>query len=267
MTLNGVLKYPWCSGDRQQPKKWGYYETEREIFAWVRDGMPARQRSVIAEIMDWADDITFAIHDLLDFYRAGKVPIDRCKRRPNNTERERLIEGIFRRKPEWVPERGKYLDALEAILDSFPFEPEHRYRDTNEDRAALFDWSTGLIRYFVYSFSLASNYSSTDALAHVEEDARNIAEVLKQFTWEYVIENQDLAVPQNGQRAAVRNVFKQLLSASRNKKYYLFPPSHQEAIRRTRSKREPVRLVADCVSDMTEREIMHIHRSLQGLTG
>ncbi|HVW11880.1 MAG TPA: dNTP triphosphohydrolase [Bryobacteraceae bacterium] len=265
MTLNGVLKYPWGSGDRQQPKKWGYYKTEQEIFTWVRYGMPPRQRSLIAEIMDWADDITFAIHDLLDFYRAGKVPIDRCKRRQDNRERERLIEGMFRRKPEWLPERNKYFDALEAILDSFPFEPEQRYRDTKEDRAKLFDWSTGLIRYFVQSFSLASQGIQTNALAHVAEDARNTAEVLKQFTWEYVIENQDLAVPQSGQREAVRNVFKQLLSASSKKKYYLFPPAHQEAIQHARTKRERVRLVADTVSDMTEREIMHIHRGLHGL--
>ena len=79
-TLDGILKYPWGYDDRPPGyEKWGYYETEANVFAWVRKGKPPRVRSVIAEIMDWADDITFAIHDLLDFYRSGRIPIDRCK--------------------------------------------------------------------------------------------------------------------------------------------------------------------------------------------
>lgn len=71
-TLDGILKYPWAYGTRKNPKKWGYYSTEKQVFEWVRAGSPRKRRSVIAEIMDWSDDITFAIHDLMDFYRAGQ---------------------------------------------------------------------------------------------------------------------------------------------------------------------------------------------------
>ena len=78
-TLDGILKYPWPYGASRNKKKWGYYSTERDVFAWARGTRPKYQRSIIAEIMDWADDITFAIHDLLDFYVAGRIPIDRCK--------------------------------------------------------------------------------------------------------------------------------------------------------------------------------------------
>jgi dGTPase len=258
-TLDGILKYPWAPGDPQYPKKWGYYESEAEIFEWVRRGRPSRQRSVIAEIMDWADDITFAIHDLLDFYCAGKVPIDRCKR-PQSAERDRLIRGMFKRKPSWKKEESDYLAALGDILDQFPFEPEDRYDDSRAHRARLYAFSASLIRYFVGAFRLDSGSG-----VQVDVDARRAVEVLKQFIWEYIIENPELAVPQNGQRAAVRCVFTQLLDASKDGKHYLFPSAFQQQIAKAKTKRQRARVVADCVSGMTEKEILHIHRSLQGL--
>jgi dGTP triphosphohydrolase len=46
-----------------------------EIFDWARDGKEKHTRSPEAEIMDWADDITYAIHDMIDFYCAGLIPL------------------------------------------------------------------------------------------------------------------------------------------------------------------------------------------------
>jgi dGTPase len=262
MTLDGILKYPWASGDPINRKKWGYYRTEKGIFDWVRRGGSPRRRSVIAEIMNWADDITFAIHDLLDFYCAGKIPIDRCKR-VDGAERSRLIQGMFKRKPDWCAERSDYLQALEEILYEFPFEPEKRYGDSTEDRAKLYAFSTALISHFIYSFRL----TGTDQIVEIDSSAVRAVEVLKQFIWEYIIENPDLAVPQSGQRAAVRNVFTELLKASAERKYFLFPSGFQAIIASARNKRERVRTVADCVAGMTERELMHFHRCLHGLAG
>jgi len=263
-TLDGILKYPWASEDQAYPSKWGFYQGEAEVFEWVREGKKPRQRSVVAEIMDWADDITFAIHDLLDFFCAGKIPIDRCKK-VGSAERERLVDGIFKRKPAWAEDKTSYTDALDAILELFPFEPEQRYNDSSEDRAKLFAFSTGLIQFFVNSCHLTSDAASPFFLS-IEPSAKSTAEVLKQFIWEYIIENPELAVPQNGQRVAIRSVFELLMNAAQKKKYYLFPTASSETIRSTRNKAEQVRVVADCVAAMTEKELMHFHRSLQGLS-
>jgi dGTPase len=262
-TLDGILKYPWAARDPEYPSKWGFYKGEAEVFEWVREGKKPRQRSAVAEIMDWADDITFAIHDLLDFYCAGKIPIDRCKRQ-GSAERERLVVGMFKRKPAWAAKKTNYIDALESILELFPFDPEDRYSDSSDDRAKLFAFSTGLIRYFVNSCHLTLEDASPSFLS-IEPSAKSAAEVLKQFIWEYIIENPELAVPQNGQRVAVRCVFDRLLKASGEEKYYLFPTAFSGAIGRAKNRNEQVRIVADCVAGMTEKEIMHFHRSLQGL--
>ena len=83
-TLNGTLKYPWLRNteDSERKDKWGAYPPDSDIFKWVRRDWPAEQetgRSLEAEIMDWADDVTYAVHDVDDFYRAGLIPIDRLR--------------------------------------------------------------------------------------------------------------------------------------------------------------------------------------------
>jgi dGTPase len=61
-TLNGILKYPWFfEQNSKKPLKWGSYETERDIFGWTRKLTPPSgfAKSAEAEIMDYADDITY----------------------------------------------------------------------------------------------------------------------------------------------------------------------------------------------------------------
>lgn len=90
-SLNAVLKYPWqraqTNGDGVQHdsngvnryKKWGVYDTELEDYCWAREIVPhdKDKRCVEAEVMDWADDVAYAIHDMEDFYRAGLIPLER----------------------------------------------------------------------------------------------------------------------------------------------------------------------------------------------
>lgn len=265
-TLDGILKYPWGYSDRppEYQNKWGHYETEKDVFAWVREGKTRWQRSTIAEIMDWADDITFAIHDLLDFYCVGRIPIDRCKGE-KSAERRRLIRSMFRRKPKWEAQKAKYIEALSAIIEQFPFEPEERYTDCVEDRAKLYNFSTGLIRYLVGSLRIRRNQTDGSSAVEIDPDARCEVEVLKQFIWEYIIENPELAVPQSGQRTAVETVFNRLMESAKKNEHYLFPSAYQAPIVSATNKSERIRIVADCVSSMTEKEVVHIYRSLGGM--
>jgi dGTPase len=79
-TLNALLKYPWlreAAGDRSE--KWGAYHSERDQFEWARrEDVAAKDvKSAEAEIMDWADDIAYSVHDVEDFFKANLIPLDR----------------------------------------------------------------------------------------------------------------------------------------------------------------------------------------------
>ena len=85
-TLDGMLKYPWRwrSSDPVPPgtreRKWGYYLADRAAFDFARQygeheaDRDVPEPSLEALIMEWADDLTYAVHDVDDFYRAGLIP-------------------------------------------------------------------------------------------------------------------------------------------------------------------------------------------------
>lgn len=72
-TINAILKYPrpWTEG----ADKWGYYRSEEDRYEWARRGV-SEGRTLEAELMDYADDVTYAIHDVVDFYQGGLIPLD-----------------------------------------------------------------------------------------------------------------------------------------------------------------------------------------------
>ena len=75
-TLDAACKYPWPRSDRD-PVKYGVYTDDLPVFEWLRQGAPDRGRSIEAQVMDWADDVAYSVHDLEDGVRAGLVDLRR----------------------------------------------------------------------------------------------------------------------------------------------------------------------------------------------
>jgi dGTPase len=76
-TLDATLKYPWFS---QGPgTKFGVYADDAEVFAWIRQGAPAGRPCLEAQVMDWADDVAYSVHDLEDGFYAGLITFKNLK--------------------------------------------------------------------------------------------------------------------------------------------------------------------------------------------
>jgi dGTPase len=73
-TLDACMKYPWPR--RGGARKFGVYDDDVEVFAWVRAGVPAARAGVPcleAQTMDWADDVAYSVHDVEDAILAGRI--------------------------------------------------------------------------------------------------------------------------------------------------------------------------------------------------
>jgi len=67
--LDATSKYPWPR--RPGVRKYGAYDDDAEIFDWVRRGAPSGRVSLEAQVMDWADDVAYSVHDIDDALQLG----------------------------------------------------------------------------------------------------------------------------------------------------------------------------------------------------
>jgi dGTPase len=102
-TLDAATKYPWPKDDDHP--KYGVYAEDRPVFDWLREGAEPGRQSAEAQIMDWADDVAYSVHDLEDGVQAGHVPLDRLD---STVERTGLTELV----------RETYLDLPAAEVDA-----------------------------------------------------------------------------------------------------------------------------------------------------
>jgi dGTPase len=72
-TLDATLKYPWFG---EPGTKFGAYAEDAEVFGWIRQGAPDRRPCLEAQVMDWADDVAYSVHDAEDGIIGGYVRLD-----------------------------------------------------------------------------------------------------------------------------------------------------------------------------------------------
>ncbi len=111
-TLDAALKYPWITEPEQAaaaapanvtlhlPAKYGAYQSDVAAFEWIRSGAPDRRRCLEAQVMDWADDVAYSVHDVEDGLQAGLISL---KDLTDPAERARVsaVALTYYCKPSW----------------------------------------------------------------------------------------------------------------------------------------------------------------------
>jgi len=71
-TLDAALKYPVTGSGTG---KYGAYASDAAVFNWIRLGAPPGRPCLEAQVMDWADDVAYSVHDVEDGLHAGLVTL------------------------------------------------------------------------------------------------------------------------------------------------------------------------------------------------
>ena len=202
-TLNALLKYPWCRAPcGKRHRKWGAYRIDKSRFDWARVGWNEGVLSLEAELMDWADDVTYAVHDLEDFYRAGLIPIHRLV---NPAEQERLLAGAVERKPELAERAEGLAKALEAVLGPMAL-LDRPYDGGRLQQTIMNAAASSLITQFVIGNAVRISSSSERSVV-IDQDVRLQVTLLKEVTHHYVIGHPRLVSVREGHREILRTLF------------------------------------------------------------
>lgn len=211
--------------------------------------------------MDWADDVTYAVHDVDDFYRAGVMPLDRLGR-VSSAELERLKRYLAEKRPD---RGGSLADAAERLfVGLFPI--EEPYEGRAEERVNLRVLGSSLITRYIEAVELRNRSASGVAEFTIDQPIQDEVTVLKQLTWFYVIERPSLAVMQRGQRRVVESLLDWYRSAAEDGDYGLFPPAQAERVQAAQTPEARGRVVIDFVAGMTESAALELFRRMSGIS-
>lgn len=255
-TLRASIKYPWLRGTTgKKQRKFGAFGTEAEILHRLYAGLAPESRPLEAQIMDWADDVAYSVHDLYDFALAGIIPLHQLKLASGKELRSLLPVSL-----------EKVRDAaFESVVASLRLLPSPNLATASRFSSQLVgdlkNWvSTQITRFTSLELSVTGKPGLRQlvTLGSVEDEVA----ILKAITYRYAIGSPALAVRQKGERSILRALFEILVEDALGQQRLM----SDEARARLEREQAPVRAVLDTISSMTDAQASSLYQKLSGIS-
>jgi dGTPase len=271
-TLLALLKYPFKRNEETREGKFLYLDdTGPDEMKWLFEGSdkgllsepdPRPPRTLPCQLMDWADDIAYSVHDLEDGIASGLL-------RPSTWKSDFFKETIFksvRDAPKvWVgedpPSEQDVGDVLEPLIDALAgWEPD-----------IPLDVIRELSRSFINGFvvageveTLGSGSSLFDFSLQVPREIRIRNQVLKAITIEYLLRSEVTAGVFFKGHEILDRLFEALLRSchqprSRDR-YLLFPRRLRPRLKSVSDNQGDLRrLICDYLAGLTEGQVRKLY--------
>lgn len=263
--LDAATKYPWPRGghptDPTSPK-FGVYEDDLPVFTWLRRTAPADRPYVQcfeAQVMDWADDVAYSVHDVEDGLHAGHLDPAVLLAEP---ERREIFAVAAARYAPGAAE-DELAEALDRLLD-MEWWP-HGFDGSAIAQARLKDATSQLIG----RFCLAAERATRDAYGTgrltryraqlvVPRDQRLECAVLKAVADRYVMQRE----AQERRRAQQRVVIGELAEALLARAPEGLDPQFRGIFDAAKDDRARQRAVVDQIASLTDAAATVLHARL-----
>jgi dGTPase len=255
-TLDAATKYPWPKGEGRV--KYGAYDDDLPVFRWLRQGAPEERQSLETQVMDWADDVAYSVHDLEDGVVAGLIDLRALRSDCGD------IAALAAQ---------QYSDAGVADIDAALRElltetwwPQ-AYDGTTASQIALKAATTTLIGRFCRAAEEATRKEhGTDPLSRYAADlvvppqARAECAALKAVTARYVMSRPGVLQVQERERQVVGELVALLTARAPE----LLEPSYAESWLAATDDTARLRVVVDQVAGLTDAAAAALHARLGG---
>jgi dGTPase len=257
-SLDACCKYPWPRRDGN--RKFGVYPDDRPIFDWLRPAGLDERRCLEAQVMDWADDVAYSVHDVEDGVHGGYLSLRPLLEDP--AERAELCADVA---ATYSDEPADALaGALEQLLADPAVIPVAGYDGTFAAQVALKRMTSVLTGRFVASAigATQSRYGSEpvsryDADLIVPRTVRNQCALLKGMALRYVMRSRAAEDWYEQQRTILAELVDALIRTPSGLDP-VFRPLHDAA----ESDAAALRVVIDQVASLTDPAAMAWHRTL-----
>ncbi|GLY04623.1 MULTISPECIES: dGTP triphosphohydrolase [Actinoplanes] len=311
-----ILKYPWTRRTHPDPHprfmdpaprgaavvpddpdggslKFGAYSTEVGDMRAARAPFTGRvadwQQTVEASVMDTADDIAYAIHDLEDVHRVGVLQQgavatelmawQRWGAETDLTRSGGAIESLRRqlhRKDAWIADDDAFADAVELVraelVDGLLARP---FDGSIEAEARVAAFSATWTRRLVDSIEATGQPAIRSGHVQLSRAQWHEVQILKFVQNRFVLERPDLALHQRGQARLLASLVEALLA------WLTDPDEEQRLPRRLRDlvelaeaelsaeipdrlERARGRAVIDFVAGLTDSQAIGLMEALSG---
>lgn len=255
--LDAAVKYPW--GRETNAAKFGYYPDDAEIFQWVREGAPEGRKCFEAQVMDWADDVAYSVHDVEDAVFSAHLDLAGVDL---DDQRLPLIELCHREYAPWADPAS--LAAALDRLTALPYWPPF-FDGSQRSLAALKNLTSQLIGRFCQAAHSATRAEFGDgpltryaANLIVPIDAREEVAVLKSMAALFVMRRLGADAIYVEQRTIVRELVQALTGAGES----AIEPWLRSAWAAAPDDDARLRVVIDQVASLTDLSVRQWHQRL-----
>jgi dGTPase len=257
-SLDACSKYPWPR--RDGARKFGVYTDDLPVFDWMRPAGLGDRRCLEAQVMDWADDVAYSVHDVEDGVHGGYLSLRPLLADP--AERGALCADVA------ATYSDEPADALMAALDRLLADPAvvpvADYDGTFGAQVTLKRMTSILTGRFVASAvgATQSRYGTDpvrryDADLIVPRTVRNQCALLKGMALRYVMRTRAAEDWYDQQRAILVELV-QALMRTPSALDPVFGPLFSIA----ESDAAALRVVVDQVASLTDHAAVAWHRTL-----
>ena len=257
-TLDACTKYPWPRASARDGK-FGVYADDEPVFAWLRQGIEETRRCVEAQVMDFADDVAYSVHDLEDGIVGGRIDLG-------------LLDHTDERQATWQTVRDWYLpDATDVLLNealgrvrAVTSWPGSSYDGSRRGLASLKNLTSDLIGIFCGKVHRATQekYGEGPLVRHQAdlvvptETAQEIA-VLKGIAAHYVMRAQDRLDLMEQQRGLLTELFEAMWDRGSE----ALDPALRHDFAEADDDAARIRVVIDQIASLTDASAVtrHIH--------